>query len=191
MRFGYARVSTADQSLDRQTDALEGAGAERIFLEKASGKDKNRAELERMLDMLRPGDQVVVTELARLSRSTRDLIDLSELFDEKGVDLVSLKESIDTSTPMGKCFFTILAAVGQMERELIVQRTNEGLAAARARGRVGGRPSMPEERLTAALKLYEAGSPLSEIREITGVSKSVLYRALTKRGIEKRVDKRD
>lgn len=191
MRFGYARVSTVDQNLDRQIDALKEAGAEKIFMDRASGKNLKRPELEELLGHLRSGDAVIVSELSRLGRSTKDLIDLADRFNESGVDLISLKESIDTSSPMGRCFFTVLAAVATMERELIVERTNEGLAAARARGRVGGRPGVPKERLDAAIRLYEAGSKISEIQSVTGVGRAVLYRELTKRGIDKRVDKKD
>lgn len=189
MKFGYARVSTADQNLDRQIDALREAGAERVFMDKASGKSLKRPQLEELLGHLRPGDVVVVSELSRLGRSTKDLIELADRFNESGVDLVSLKEQIDTSSPMGRCFFTVLAAVATMERELIVERTNEGLAAARARGRVGGRPGVPKERLDAAVALYEAGLKISEIQAATGVGRAVLYRALEARGVPRRVDK--
>lgn len=189
MIIGYGRVSTSDQRFLRQEDALRENGAERVFLDVRSGKNADRPELQKMFDMLRPGDTVLVLELSRLGRSVKDLIEISERLDSMGVSLKSLSEAIDTTTPMGRAFFTVCATMAQLERELIVERTREGLAAARARGRVGGRPGMPKERLDAAVALYEAGSKINEIKGITGVSSSVLYRELEKRDVERRVDK--
>ena len=123
------------------------------------------------------GDTVVVESLSRLGRSTKDLIELVELFEKKRVHLVSLKEQIDTSTPAGKLLFTLMSAIAQFERDVIAERTREGLNAARARGRVGGRPRTNEQKVRQAVKLYQTGQySVREIEELTGVKKSTLYR---------------
>lgn len=179
MRFGYARVSTEEQRLDRQVDALEKAGCERIYLEKASGAKTGRPELDKLLSVLRDGDEVVVAKLDRISRSTRHLIELAERFDEMGVDFISLNDSIDTTTPMGRFFFRVMASIAELERDMIVERTKDGLSAARARGHGGGRPKAPAEAVSKARRMYESGAfSISEITEATGISKSTLYRNL-------------
>ena len=177
MIIGYARVSTTDQHLDRQLDMLNGYGADKIYSEKVTGTRKERPELNRMLNELSEGDTVVVESLSRLGRSTKNLIELMELFNERGVNLVSLKESIDTTTPTGKLLFTLISAISQFERDCLAERTKEGLAAARARGRKGGRPPTSHTTLERARKLYESKEyTISEITELTGISKSTLYR---------------
>lgn len=179
MKVGYARVSTEDQRLDRQEDALKGYGCEKVFTEKASGMKDDRPQLAAMLAMLREGDQVVVVKLDRISRSTKHLIELSEKFDEIGVDFVSLGDSIDTSTPMGRFFFKVMASIAELERDIIAERTKDGLKAARARGRKGGRPRADRSKVDTARKMYESGSfSIEEICESTGISKSTLYRYL-------------
>lgn len=180
MIIGYARVSTADQNLDRQLDALRDAGCERVYEEKISGAKKERPELTRMLDAVRGGDTVVVAELTRLSRSVKDLFDLVEQIHAAGADIKSLKEPwLDTTTPQGRLLFSIFAGVSQFERDLIRQRTAEGLAAARARGRKGGRPAKSEKDVELALKLYRSKAcTIREITETTGVSKTTLYERL-------------
>lgn len=179
MRVGYARVSTEDQRLDRQVDALERAGCERVFVEKASGMKDARPELDRMLGMIREGDDVVVVKLDRISRSTKHLIELSETFDRMGVNFVSLGDSIDTTTPMGRFFFCVMASIAELERDMIAERTKDGLEAARARGHAGGRPKLSEDAVSRALRMYESRSfTVREITEATGVSKSTLYRNL-------------
>ncbi len=135
--FGYARVSTEAQNLDRQLDALEKYGVDIIYNEKMTGTKKNRPELTKLLDRITEGDTVVVESLSRLGRSTKDLIELTEIFQSKGVNLVSLKESIDTNSPTGKLLFTLMSAIAQFERDVIADRTREGLESARARGRTG------------------------------------------------------
>ncbi|WP_436800044.1 recombinase family protein [Trueperella pyogenes] len=181
MRIGYARVSTEDQKLDRQVDALERAGCEKIFVEKASGMKDARPELDRMLNMIREGDDVVVVKLDRISRSTKHLIELSETFDRMGVNFVSLGDSIDTTTPMGRFFFRVMASIAELERDMIAERTKDGLEAARARGHAGGRPKAPEGAVSRALRMYESGAfTVREITEATGVSKSTLYRNLAR-----------
>lgn len=179
MRFGYARVSTEEQRLDRQMDSLEKAGCERIFLERASGAKAGRPELEKLLSALRDGDEVVVAKLDRISRSTRHLIELAERFDEMGVDFISLNDSIDTTTPMGRFFFRVMASIAELERDMIVERTRDGLSAAHARGHSGGRPKAPADAVYKARRMYESGKfSVSEITGATGISKSTLYRNL-------------
>lgn len=179
MVLGYARVSTIDQNLDRQIDALNKFGVDILFNEKMSGTKRERPELNKMIERMSEGDTIVIESLSRLGRSTKDLIDLMELFNAKGVNLVSLKESIDTSTSTGKLLFTLMSAIAQFERDLISERTMEGLRAARARGRRGGRPEISEEKIKKAIKLYETKQySLKEIQDITGVKKSTLYRRL-------------
>ena len=177
--FGYARVSTEQQNLDRQLDMLSQYGVDYIFNEKMTGTKRDRPELNKLLDRLMAGDTVVVESLSRLGRSTKDLIELVELFEKKQVHLVSLKEQIDTSTPAGKLLFTLMSAIAQFERDVIAERTREGLNAARARGRVGGRPRTNEQKVRQAVKLYQTGQySVREIEELTGVKKSTLYRRL-------------
>jgi len=144
-----------------------------------TGTKKDRPELTKMLDRMTEGDTVVIESLSRLGRSTKDLIELTELFHTKGVNLVSLKESIDTNTSTGKLLFTLMSAIAQFERDVIADRTREGLNAARARGRTGGRPRTDENRVKKALKLYRTGQyTVREIEELTGVKKATLYRNL-------------
>jgi len=177
--FGYARVSTESQNLDRQLDALHKYGADHIYNEKMTGTKRERPELDKMLDRMTEGDVVVVESLSRLGRSTKDLIELTEIFHSKGVNLVSLKESIDTNTPTGRLLFTLMSAIAQFERDVIADRTREGLNAARARGRAGGRPSSNPDVVKKAIKLYNTRQyTIKEIEELTGVKKDTLYRAL-------------
>ena len=177
--FGYARVSTEGQNLDRQIDALKKQNVDIIYNEKITGTKRDRPELGKMLERMTVGDKVVIESLSRLGRSTKDLIQLMELFESRGVNLVSLKESIDTSTSTGKLIFTLLSAIAQFERDVIADRTKEGLNAARSRGRVGGRPKMDGEHIKKAVKLYNTKQySLKEIYELTGVKKSTLYRNL-------------
>lgn len=178
-KVGYARVSTADQNLARQLDMLRQYGADPIFQEKMTGTKRDRPELNKMLAHVTQGDTVVVESLSRLGRSTKDLIELVELMKGKGVELVSLKEQIDTSTPTGKLLFTLMSALAQFERDVIAERTKEGLKAARARGRCGGRPRCDPRKVQQAVKLYRAGQhTVKEIEELTGVKKATLYRAI-------------
>lgn len=180
--FGYARVSTEQQNLDRQLDALNKYGVDIIFNEKMTGTKRNRPELTKMLDRLTEGDTVVVESLSRLGRSTKNLIELVDLFERKKVHLVSLKEQIDTSTPTGKFLFTLMSAIAQFERDVIAERTKEGLRSARARGRFGGRPKTDSNIIGKAIKLYNTGQySVKEIEELTSIKKSTLYRELKER----------
>lgn len=181
-KMGYARVSTQDQNLNRQIDQLKEVGCKKIYKEKVTGTKKERPELETMLGELREGDTIVITELTRLSRSRKDLFDLVEQIESKGANIKSLKESwLDTTTPQGKLMFTIFAGISQFERDLISQRTLEGLASARARGRKGGRPSKNQKDIDIALKMYHSQlHSVAEIEKTTGVSKATLYRYIKK-----------
>jgi DNA invertase Pin-like site-specific DNA recombinase len=185
-KIGYARVSTRDQNPDHQIDALKAAGCERVFVDKASGKLARRPELEKALDFLRADDQLVVTRLNRLGRSLRHLIELVAQLDERGVDLVVLGQGIDTTTPGGRLLFHLMAAIAEFERELIVEGTQDGLEAARSRGRTGGRPAKLNARQVAqARRMYDdvdaEGSrihTMTEVAETFGVSRATLYRHL-------------
>ena len=139
MTIGYARVSTTDQNLDAQTDALKAAGAEKVFTDRVSGMTENREGFDRLRSQLREGDCVIVHRLDRLARSLRQLIEIAADFEARGVQLVLLTEGIDTTTSGGKLFFHIFGAVAEFERNLIIERTHAGLASARAKGKLGGR----------------------------------------------------
>lgn len=179
MKIGYARVSTKDQSLESQIDALQDAGCERIYQEKASGKSTNRPEYSRMLGDLREGDVVLVTKLDRISRSVRDLISLSDTLNGMGVDLVSLRDDVDTTTASGRLFFNMMAVLAEFERDLLVERTKAGLEAARARGRNGGRPRVDVDAVKVAIDMHETGCfKVSDILKATGIGKTTLYKYL-------------
>lgn len=179
MIIGYARVSTEDQHLDAQADSLTAAGAERIFADKVSGSTRERPELRKMLDQLRPGDVVVVAKYDRLARSLRDLLDLVEEIKERGAGFRSLAEDIDTTTPAGRLVFHVFASIAQFERERIAERTREGLQAARARGRVGGRPPAlsTSQREEVRRMRDEDLRPITEIAELFKVSTRTIRRA--------------
>jgi len=179
MKIGYARVSTEQQNLDRQIDALTSYGIDELYTEKMTGTKANRPELKKVKLRARQGDAIIIESLSRLGRSTKDLLNLLDEFESKGIQLISLKENIDTSTPTGKLLITVLSAISQFERDLTVQRTNEGLKAARARGKVGGRPRVDSKALEKATRLYHAQThSIREITAITGISQATLYREL-------------
>jgi DNA invertase Pin-like site-specific DNA recombinase len=182
--IGYARVSTADQSLERQLDELHRHGCERIFSEAASGKrGAYRPRWDACLVHLRPGDTLVVVELSRLGRNTGDLGRLLDHLDEHTIGLKILNLGIDTRTPAGRLIFTIIGAVAAMERELLIERTQSGLAAARARGRVGGRRrSYSSAQQREAQRLYELRQmTVEQIAKAVGSSPSTVYRYLETR----------
>ncbi|MTH80136.1 recombinase family protein [Paracoccus aestuariivivens] len=178
MILGYARVSTADQKLDSQQDALRAVGAEKVFADVITGSARQRPQLDRMLDQLREGDVVVVTKYDRLARSLKDLLDLVEQVQGKGAGFRSLAEDIDTTTPAGRLIFHVFASIAQFERERIVERTREGLEAARRRGRVGGRPPALSASQKAEVRRMrdEEMRPLSEIATLFKVSAKTIRR---------------
>jgi DNA invertase Pin-like site-specific DNA recombinase len=139
-KVGYVRVSTAAQSTDRQEDAMSILGVEKLFTEKVSGKNANRPELKKMLEFIREGDVVVVSEISRLARSTKDLLNIIDTLQEKKVGFVSMKEAIDTNTAQGRFILTIFAALAELERDYILSRQKEGIDAAKSRGKHLGRP---------------------------------------------------
>lgn len=176
MRYGYARVSTREQRLDLQIAALRGAGCVEIFSESASGARSDRPQLDALLDVLERGDTVVVWKLDRLARSTKQLLELSERFQRDGIYLVSLHDQVDTSTPQGKLWYTMTAAMAELERDMIIERTNAGLAAARARGARMGRPRTCGKQFETAAQLHEGGMTVKEACERTGISRQTYYR---------------
>ncbi|MFE2486083.1 recombinase family protein [Streptomyces mirabilis] len=176
--IGYARVSTKGQILDRQIAALEAAGCQRIFSDKKSGKNAEREELQKALDYLRPNDTLVVPSLDRLGRSIKDLIGIVGDLRGQGIGFRSLHESLDTTTPGGRLVFHVFAALAEFIRELIVQGTHEGLAAARARGeRLGRPPAMTEEQIRhARAMLTDPDATISSIAKLLGVSRMTIYK---------------
>ena len=177
MKIGYARVSTHDQNLDLQKDALEKAGCEKIYLDEISGTVAKREGLEKAKEILRKGDVLIVWRLDRLGRSIRDLIDWVTRLEEEGIGFKSLQESIDTTTSSGKLVFHIFAALAEFERNLIRERTNAGLAAARARGRLGGRKKAlnVKERRRAVETYQRKNHTVRQICEMMNITKPTLY----------------
>jgi DNA invertase Pin-like site-specific DNA recombinase len=177
IKIGYARVSTGGQNLDRQMDALKAAGCRRVFADKKSGKDTDRAELRTALEFMQPGDILVIPSLDRLSRSLRDLITTVADLRKREVGFTSLHENLDTTTPGGRLVFHVFAALAEFIRELIVSGTREGLAAARARGRVGGRPSVVNPDILRAARdmLPNPDHSITSIATLLGVSPGTLY----------------
>ena len=182
LRIGYARISTHEQSLDSQVDALQQAGCERIYCDKISGTKAERPELDRLRDCLRPGDTLIVWRLDRLGRSLRDLITWTEWLSSKNIALHSLNEQIDTSHHTGKLIFHLFASLAEFERDLIRERTLAGLSAARARRRNGGRPPKLD---AAAIKQLKAmhqdhSIPIGQICKRLSIGKTAFYRYLAK-----------
>ena len=177
MRIGYARVSSEDQNLTMQLDALKAAGCKRIFTDKRGGAQADRPGLKEALSYLRESDTLVIWKLDRLGRSVKGLIDLVNEMQRQRVHLKSLTDGIDTQTPAGRFFFHVMASLAQMERELIIERTRAGLEAAKRRGRVGGRKRrMTETKIKAAKGLLAAGTSPREVAQSLGVSVPTLYR---------------
>lgn len=177
---GYARVSTRDQHPDAQLDALEAAGCDKVFTEHASGTLARRPALDEALVYLRAGDTLVVTKLDRLGRSVRNLKQIADELQDRGVGLRAISQGIDTTTAGGRLFFHMLAAIAEFEHDLIVERTVDGLAAARARGRKGGpKFKMTPTKAQQARAMYDAGGhTVQEIAETFGVSRPTIYRHL-------------
>lgn len=175
--IGYARVSTDDQNLHLQRDALERAGCQVIYEDKASGKNTERPELEECLKALRSGDTLVVWRLDRLGRSLGDLVKLVTTLEEKGIGFESLQEKIETTSASGKLVFHVFAALAEFERNLISERTRAGLKAARARGRLGGRKPKLKQKDIREIKalLKDPNIPVSDIAKRFGVSRTTIY----------------
>ena len=186
-RIGYARVSTKDQNLDSQVDALKEAGCDKIYHDKISGKEYKREGLSSCLEYLRPGDTLVIYRLDRLGRSVKETLELCDQFNKREIKLVSLQDNLDTSTAVGRFTLQILASLAEYNRNLIVEGCQAGIEAAKKRGvklgrREGTKLSKPKK--TAVLKLYKAGTPVTEIKEITGIkSLQTIYNYLKEAGI--------
>jgi len=177
VRIGYARVSTQDQRLDVQHEALAASGCAKVFDDTMSGRITDRPGLQRALDVLREGDTLVVWKLDRLGRSVKQLVDLVSDFERQGIHFVSVTDAIDTSTPAGRFFFHVMASLAEMERELTVERTRAGLATARAQGRIGGRKrTMTDGKVHAAKQLLASGLPPKDVASNLGISLATLYR---------------
>jgi DNA invertase Pin-like site-specific DNA recombinase len=181
--IGYARVSTDDQDAQLQDDALKAAGCARIFTDKTSGKDTDRPELQRVLDYVRSGDTLVVWKLDRFARSLIDLVNMVDALATRGIGfkvLTGALASIDPNTPDGRLMLQVVGAMAEFERSLITERTRAGLAAAKAQGRVGGRPTaMDEDKLAVARARRVKGESVTDIAKALGVSRATLYRALS------------
>jgi DNA invertase Pin-like site-specific DNA recombinase len=178
--IGYARVSTTEQNSTSQVDAIRQQGASKVFIDTYTGTKMSRPEFDKALDYLREGDLLVVTRLDRLGRSTKDLLSIAEQLKARGIGLKVVEQNIDTSSAEGRLFFTIVSAFAEFEHSLIVSRTKDGLAAARARGRTGGRkPKLSESQVREIKKMYAAGEKtVAEIASLFSTSRPTVYRAL-------------
>lgn len=176
---GYARVSTRDQSLNSQIDILEKYGCERIFSEKVSGRKYKRTELDKCLEYLREGDILVIYKLDRLGRTTKQLIELSQWLEQNNIDLHIIDMNVSTKDAMGKMFFTMMSAFAELEANLLSERTKKGLESARARGRIGGRPRLPDHKRREIKFLYDEQKLTGDqIANATGVSRTTVYRII-------------
>lgn len=179
MKYGYMRTSKTTQELALQRDALEKYGVSEIYEEQVSGV-KNRPQLEKLLNKLQKGDTLVVWKLDRLGRTAKELVNLVDAFDKRGIHFVSLTENIDTVSPTGKFLVTILCAMAAMERDVLIMRTKAGLEAAKKRGRVGGRPKVPKDKVKEAITLYKSNEySIAEICQKVQISRATLYRIIT------------
>lgn len=187
-KIGYARTSTTGQKLDSQEDALEKAGCTKVFSDQQSGVLKHRPGWDRLMEYIRAGDTLVVTELSRMSRSLMHLLEVVRELEEKGVSIISLREHIDTTTATGRCFLSIMGAVSQMERELKAERAAAGRASAKARGRTGGRPRTPVEKMEQARILYEnSDQTAAEVCKAVGIGRRTLFTYLAKKKEEAQI----
>ena len=181
-RIGYARVSSGGQNLDSQCDALQQVGCAKIFTDKMSGSRLDRPAWERLLEYLRPGDTLVVTELSRMTRTLLDLLETTKLLEQRQVNVVWLRENIDTTSATGRCFLAMMGAIHQMERELRAERAAAGRASAKARGRTGGRPRTDAAKLENARVLYEnTDKTAAQACAIAGVGRRTFFAYLTER----------
>jgi len=183
MLIGYARVSTEEQNLDRQIDALTKYGVDKrnIYNEKITGTKKDREQLNKMLNELQPGDIVIIADLTRISRSTKDLLDIVEQIKQKGASIRSIKDTwLDTTSdnPYNSFLLTVMSGLSQLERDLISQRTKEGLSSAKARGRVGGRPNGRTNKTDLVGMMLKENYKIKDIVEQTGLSRTTVYRVI-------------
>ena len=180
--YAYIRVSSKDQQDDRQFIAMESRGIppDRIYSEKQSGKDTKRPKLHTLMDKVKKGDVIVVESISRFARNTKDLLGLVEKLTKKGVEFISLKEHIDTTTPTGRFMLTVFAAVAELERDFMLQRQAEGIAAAKSRGVHLGRPiKKPPENFSETVKMWERGKvSFDEVLELTGLKQGTFYNRL-------------
>lgn len=178
-KIGYARVSTNDQKLDSQIDMLKSYGCGQIFSEKVSGRKHIRTELDRCLDYMREGDTLVLTKLDRLGRTTRQLIELSQLLENRSIDLEIIDININTKDARGKMFFTMMSAFAELEENLLNERNNKALESARARGKMGGRPKISIDKERMVISLYKSQEhTINEIISMTNVSRGAIYRII-------------
>lgn len=179
IKIGYIRVSTQEQNTIRQEVLMKQLGVEQIYIDKSSGKNANRPELRTMLEFVRKGDVVIVESISRFARNTKDLLELVEQLTAKGVEFVSQKEAIDTSTPTGKFMLTIFGAVAELEREYILQRQREGIAIAKGQGKYTGRPMKTPPDFEKIVRQWRQGEMTAiEARKRLGISKATFYRRL-------------
>ncbi len=177
MRVGYVRISTREQNTARQDVLMEELGVERIFTDRVSGKNMERPELRKMMDFVREGDVVIVDSISRFARNTRDLLDLTDTLKAKGVQFISQKEAIDTSTPTGIFMLTVFAALAQLERESILERQAEGIAIAKEEGRMTGRPQKAIENFSEVYcEVMQGRKPASQAARELDISRSTWYR---------------
>ena len=177
MKIGYIRVSTAEQNTIRQEILMKELGVDEVYIDKMSGKNTNRPQLNAMLDYVRRGDTVIVSEISRFARNTRDLLELIEILNTKGVEFISKKEAIDTTTPTGKFMLTIFGAVAELEREYILQRQREGIAAAKDAGKYTGRKKKEYADFDKVISKWKQGKiTASAAMKELGMSRSTFYR---------------
>jgi DNA invertase Pin-like site-specific DNA recombinase len=183
-KIAYARVSTEQQELARQLDALEKYGYDKLITEKYTGTKRNRTGLNQLLENVRSGDTVIVESISRLGRNTIDILTIIQELNQNGITFVSLKENIDSSTPTGNAMMGMLAVISQLERDLIAQRTQEGMASAKARGVKLGRPTLDTDKIKTALKMYDSNDySVREITQQVGISQGKLYTEINKRKV--------
>jgi len=189
MKVGYVRISTKEQNTARQDVLMEGLGVEKVYTDKLSGKNTDRPELHKMMDFVREGDVVIVESFSRFARNTRDLLDLTAALAEKGVQFISKKESIDTSTPAGKFMLTVFAALAEFERETLRERQAEGIAVAKAEGRMTGRPKKAPDTFEAVYQQVKAGGmSASQGARKLGIARSTWYRKAKEYETEQSID---
>lgn len=185
MLIGYVRVSTEEQNAERQTVLMDDLGVEKIFIDKASGKSADRPQLQELLRFARKGDTVVVESISRFARNTKDLLYLIDILTSKGVEFVSKKESLDTTTPTGKFMLTVFAAVAELEREYTLQRQKEGIALAKARGTYQGRKKIEPENFDEVYCRWKEGDiTATQARKLLKMSKSTFYRRVSEKRME-------